>query len=68
MGCDGYISFLIKAPGKDWVVCCAFNTRYSGVNRAAVIIRGSDGGTDALNRHESGTAYITPTGKITDLN
>ena len=68
MGCDGYISFLIKTPGKEWVVCCAFNSKYSGGNRVAVQIRGSDGVTDTLGRHESGTAFVTPTGTIADLN
>ena len=27
---------LIKTPGKEWVVCCAFNSKYSGGNRVAV--------------------------------
>ncbi|CAF1457582.1 unnamed protein product, partial [Didymodactylos carnosus] len=65
-GSSGYISLVIATEAKNYIVCCGFNTSYSGRNLAEIEIRAEDGVTDekcCITGHG-----IDPTGNVTDIN
>jgi hypothetical protein len=62
---EGYFAVKIRAPGKNYVICCGFNVGRNRCNTAGVQIRGEDGVLD-----EQGNIAghgVDPTGKVTDV-
>lgn len=64
-GASGYISFTVPTEGKNYIVCCGFDTGYSSTSGAGIEIRGEDGVTDEMGRI---TGHgIDPAGNVTDI-
>lgn len=64
-GASGYFSFQVKTERRNYIVCCGFNTSYSGTNSAGVEIRAEDGNTD--EKGCIGGHGFDPTGVVRDV-
>jgi hypothetical protein len=65
-GSVGYVSLLIKSPGKRYIVILGWDTHYEGKNCAGIQIRAEDGVTDGAG-NVTGHG-VNPTGAMPDAN
>ena len=67
VGVSGYISFKIRTPGKEWIVCVVYHVPSVGSqNCTNVEIRTNDGVVDEFGRTVPGTAFSTVSGAVED--